>query len=270
MSLQPGSVDADGLARTTDGKLYVTLGAGGGQAATAAIGAPYEWAKWGIPIVFAPTGTMGNNGAATWGTALPNAYTGGFWVVLPAGAIAAGVPAAAAIYWAVGTDTTHATIYNSTINLASPGTAGTTTAFVTTGPGAFTGVTAQTTIFSAPLAANSLAANGKMKATFFWSVTNNANVKTINFLVGATDFINGISIASVGTPRVFVDITVGPVPTKQFSTQWGINGAGASGTSAYIFGTEDFSTALTVAVKGTRGTATDILVLEAAEIVVAN
>jgi hypothetical protein len=28
MSLQPGSIDADGLARTSDGKLYVTLGAG--------------------------------------------------------------------------------------------------------------------------------------------------------------------------------------------------------------------------------------------------
>jgi hypothetical protein len=231
---------------------------------------PYEWAKWGVPIVFAPTGTMGNNGAATWGTALPNAYTGGFWVVLPAGAIAAGVPAAAAIYWAVGTDTTHATIYNSTYSSGIP-VAGVATPFVTTGPGAFTGVTAQTTIFSATLAASALSANGgKMKATLMWSLTNNANAKSDNFVIGATDFLAGRSLASNAINRQYLDLTVGPIQTKQFSTLTELGGAGAAGSVAYVYGAEDFSTALAVALKATRGTATDIMVLEAAEILVAN
>lgn len=231
---------------------------------------PYEWAKWGAPIVFAPTGSMGNNGAATWGTSLPNAYAGGFWVVLPAGAIAAGVPAATAIYWAVGTDTTHATIYNSTIDLTSPGTAGTTTAFSTTGPGAFTGVTAQTTIFSKTLAASALGVNGRVKAQFNWSVTNNANAKSFNFNIGGTDFAAGRSLASAINQHSWFEIAIGPTAARQFSTYTESNNGGYLGSVAYVYGTEDFSTALTVALKATRGTATDIMVVEAGEILVAN
>jgi hypothetical protein len=231
---------------------------------------PYEWAKWGAPIIFGPTGTMANNCVITWGTALPNAYTGGAWVVLPAGAVAAGIPAAAAIQWYVGTDTTHGTCFNSTINLASPGTAGTATAFSTTGPGAFTGVTAQTTIFSSTLAASALGLNGKLKATLIWSLTNNANAKSDNFTIGSTDFFAARTLASNATTRQYLDISVGPVATKQFGTLTELAGAGATGSIAYVYGAEDFSTSLAVAIKGTRGTATDIMVLEAAEIVVAN
>lgn len=232
---------------------------------------PYEWAKWGIPIVFGPTGTMSNNGAVTWGTALPNIYAGGAWVVMPAGSIAAGVPAAAAILWYVGgADTTHGTFFNSTMDQASPQTAGTATAFVTTGPGAFTGVTAQTTIFTATLAANAMSANGKLKAALFWSATNNANAKSQNLAIGGTDFLSGLSMASNALLRTYLDVANGPTQAKQFSTLWAINGAGAVGSGSFVYGAEDFSTALTVALKGTRGTATDILVLEAAEIVVAN
>ena len=39
MSMQTGSIDADGLARTTDGKLYVTLGGGAASLTTLALGA---------------------------------------------------------------------------------------------------------------------------------------------------------------------------------------------------------------------------------------
>lgn len=231
---------------------------------------PYEWAKWGAPIVFGPTGTMANNGAVTWGTALPNAYTGGAWVVMPAGSIAAGVPAAAAILWYVGTNTTTGTFFNSTMNLASPGTAGTATAYATTGPGAFTGVTTQTTIFSNTLAASAMGVNGRMKAQLFWTATNNVNAKSHNLVIGSTDFLNALSLASNAIVRAFLDLTNGPTQAKQFSTLYGLSGAGAFLSAAYIYGAEDFSTALTVALKATRGTATDVMVLEAAEIVVAN
>lgn len=56
---------------------------------------PYVFSRTGIPFIVAPTGTMGNNGAVTMGTALPTTYSGGAWIWYPAGAVAAGTPASA-------------------------------------------------------------------------------------------------------------------------------------------------------------------------------
>lgn len=81
MSMQTGSVDADGLARTTDGKLYVTLGSGGtisgqtfstsspnsntltllGQSG-AAVTAPADTNENALATIAVPANAMGANG----------------------------------------------------------------------------------------------------------------------------------------------------------------------------------------------------------------
>src|SRR6185369_17004034 len=64
-----------------------------GGSITGVSGVPYVWKSYHIPIIIAPTGTMANNGAVTLGTALGTTYAN-CYLVVPAGAIAAGVPAA--------------------------------------------------------------------------------------------------------------------------------------------------------------------------------
>jgi hypothetical protein len=101
-------------------------------------GIPVVLAKWGVPVILASSGTMGNNGAVSAMTALPTTYSGGAWLYLPANAIQAG--SSAGFYWFKGSSTTAGTVYNSTFDgLSVPGL-GTETAFVSTGPGAFTGI----------------------------------------------------------------------------------------------------------------------------------
>src|SRR5690242_937018 len=140
---------------------------------------PYTLSHSAIPFISAPTGTMANNGAVTFGTALPIAYSGGAWIYYPAGAVAAGVPAAASWLWTVMSSTTVGTVYNSTYTSGAVAL-GTTTAFVTTGPGAFVGDTAEEFGPQITLPANSLGANGS-----FWiwkkgtATPNNANGKQL-------------------------------------------------------------------------------------------
>ena len=64
-------------------------GATTAQGASANLGTSFVLAKWGIPFIVATTGTMGNNGAISAMTALDITYSGGAWLYLPAGAVAA-------------------------------------------------------------------------------------------------------------------------------------------------------------------------------------
>lgn len=143
--------------------------ANGGTGATTAQGAaanlavPYALAKWGVPCVLASSGSMANNGAVSAMTALPTTYSGGAWLYLPANAIQAG--SAAGFYWFVASSTTAGTVYNSTFDGLSVPAAGTTTAFVSTGPGAFTGVAAgEITAATVTIPADSIGPNGNLQA----------------------------------------------------------------------------------------------------------
>lgn len=164
--------------------------ANGGSGATTAVGAasnlsvPYVLAQWTVPVIVASSGSMGNNGAVTGLTALDRTYSSGAWLGLPASAIAAGVPAAAGFYWFVGSSTTAGTVYNSTWAGTGVPTAGVTTAFVTTGPGAFAGSTAE--FIAATVTVPVLAANSSMEIDTLWHVTNNANTKTNRIRLGAS------------------------------------------------------------------------------------
>lgn len=115
-------------------------------------------AQWGIPFIVPASFTMGNNGAiSAIGTALNDTYTGGAWMWMATGQIAAA--SVAGWYWFVGSTTTAGTLFNSTYTAGTPGL-GTTTAFVTTGAGAATGVTAEVFGPTITVAANMMGPNG--------------------------------------------------------------------------------------------------------------
>lgn len=142
-----------------------------------AIGVASAIGTSGISIGIAPTGTMANNGAVTFGTALDRTYSEGLWLFYAAGAVAAGVPAAASFLWTVMSSATVGTVFNSTYTTGVPAV-GTQTAFATTGPGAFTGDTTERFV-TIPVAANVLGLMGKLDIDVSMRNNNSAGTKTV-------------------------------------------------------------------------------------------
>jgi hypothetical protein len=171
-------------------------GASTAQAAAQNLGVPWMLSKAGIPFIKAPTGTMANNCAVTFGTALPRIYANGAWVWYPAGAVAAGTPATASWLWTVMSSTTVGTCYNSTYSTGTP-TIGTTTAYATTGPGAFAGDTGEVTTITISMPAGSMGLNGLLEWLINFSTVSNANSKTVKFKFGGTTYTSEI-VASLG------------------------------------------------------------------------
>lgn len=135
-----------------------------------------------IPFILAPTGTMANNGAITLGTALPMIYAKAY-IHLPANAIVAG--SAAGWYYVVMASTTVGQVFNNTYVAGLPAIPGIPTAFVTTGPGAYAGVTTLQTAQSISVPANSMGPNGVIRYSFTMTCPSNANNKTVFASYGA-------------------------------------------------------------------------------------
>lgn len=241
-------------------------------AAAQALSVPYVLAQWGVPVIAASSGSMGNNGAVTALTGLDRTYSSGAWLVLPAGAIAAGVPAATAIYWFVGSSTTAGTVFNSTLAGTGIPTAGVTTAFSTTGPGLFTGITTEVVV--ATVTVPVLAANSSIWTDALWGNTNNANGKTPRIRLGASGAGTGGTALYAGsggaqfnylTAHVFRNMNSTSAQLNVNSTLLaGIGSSGSNNTAAAIdtsLGTAQLVFTLQ------KSTATDNLVLEGATIV---
>lgn len=161
-----------------------------GGTITGVSGVPVKLAQWAVPVGMAPSGTMANNGAVTFGTAFLATYSNGIWLYYPAGAVAAGVPAAATYLWTVMSSTTVGQVFNSSFDGLSVPVAGTTTAFSTTGPGAFTGVSTITTAVTMTIPANTLGATGAILGD--WRVDQNgaAGNKTFDIFYTTTGGTN--------------------------------------------------------------------------------
>jgi hypothetical protein len=222
--------------------------------------APYFFAKSAIPFIKSSSGTMGNNGALSAITALPTTYTGAY-IWLPANAIVAG--SAAGWYWFVGSSTTAGTVYNSVYTTGIP-TVGTTTAFATTGPGAFTGDTAAVTGPQYTLTGGAIGPNGLFRAYEKWTATNNANAKTKVTNFGGSAITGAISLASsLAWQDIQVVMNRGTAATQVVSVNAAtVTGVGAGGASGLIFRTVNTAADITIARSMTGGTATDNIVLE--------
>ena len=215
-------------------------------------------ASGAIPFVIAPTGTMANNGAITLGTALPTTYAN-CYLNLPASAIQAG--SAAGWYYAQMSSTTVGQVFNNTYSSGVPSIPASPTAFVSTGPGAYTGVTTQQSGPQISIPAGLLGANGSIRTTSLWSVLNNANAKTITVAIASVNILSA-SAASVGCIQVQSKIENRGVQNLNVSfpsaNQTGLGTASGNANSTSI----DFSAATTLSIAGTLGVATDFMVME--------
>jgi hypothetical protein len=134
---------------------------------------PYTIFSTGLPFVIVSSGSMGNNGALTFTGAVASAYPSAY-VYLPAGAISSG--SAAGFYYAVFSTTTAATVYNNTYTPSNtpPTIPASPTAFVTTGPGAYTQNGIGILTFNVSVPANTLTVNGKIDVDAFSTQTGNS------------------------------------------------------------------------------------------------
>lgn len=209
-----------------------------------------------IPFIIAPTGSMANNGVITLGTALDQIYANAY-VFLAAGAIAAG--SLAGWYFAQFSSTTVGVVFNNTYASGVP-TIPTVLPFVTTGPGAYTGVTSAVVGPQITLPGGAMGPNGVLQLSTLWSALNNANAKTLTITVGGTNILNG-SLASVAAAQVLSTIynrgnaaINASMPTANI---FGFGSANANPLQSAI----NTAVAQTIAMGGTLSVATDFLIL---------
>lgn len=144
-------------------------------------------AQSAIPMILAPTGSMGNNGAITLGTALGATYSDGCYMRLPANAIVAG--SAAGIYYVVMSSTTVGVVYNNLYTGGTPIIPAAPTAFVTTGPGAYAQViNTEFAMVTATIPANALGPNGEVQVDYIDYNNNTAGTKGVLVYLGASQF----------------------------------------------------------------------------------
>jgi len=205
---------------------------------------PHIIGQQGIPLIYPSSGTMGNNGALTMTTALDRTYVAAYYY-MPASAISTG--RAAGWYYGVGSSATAVTLYNNVYTSGTPNIPGTPTAFVTTGPGAYTQTTS-TNIQGYTLAVpgNSIGPNGSVDVEMIFSYPSTAGTKAINPFYGTYRFggpsgttsmsyfaIGGFS--NQGNTSVQVARSVGAMVSGVAATNLPLTGAIDSTTSQNIY-----------------------------------
>ncbi len=226
-------------------------------------GRPYIIAQRSIPVGIAPTGSIGNNGALTLGTALQVTHSNGIWLYFPASAISAG--SAAGFYWTIMSSTTAGVIYQSTWN-GTPYIPASNVPYVTTGPGAYTGVTTAVTLATVALAGGTMGKNGGLRTDYMVSTPGTANTKSFALALGAGT-IHTRTVATLGSgvygarDVVVVRNQGNQAVNAVFNAQAGVGTSTSSGV--VVRRTVDTSANQDITVVATMATATDYMILEA-------
>lgn len=214
-------------------------------------------ARSAIPFVIAPTGTMANNGAITLGTALATTYAN-CYLNLPLNAIQAG--SAAGWYFAQMTSATVGTVFNNPYSSGLP-TIPATVPFVTTGPGAYTGVITAVSGPQITVPGGSIGPNGVLRIFTLASYANNANGKTLSVTFGGATVTSTVNGSVAETHTLSMVYNRGSVASQVFPSAGSSAGLGtASATPTYA--TINTAAAQIVGFNGTLTTATDYLTIE--------
>jgi hypothetical protein len=223
---------------------------------------PYTVAQSAIPFIAASSGTMGNNCAISGLTALAVTYSNGAYIWLPAGAVAAGVPAAGTWYWFVASSTTAGTCFNNIYTSGVPTIPASPTAFATTGPGAFAGDQGTISGPTITIPAGAMGANGFLDLEAVYAATNNANTKAAIASFGAALPMNQALSIDV-TQMTFTRISNEGSQTVNKSFSTGLAASGVVRQTALTRSAVDTSAAVTTIFKLSHTTAaTDNTVLE--------
>jgi hypothetical protein len=243
------------------GAFVITGGSIDGSSLATGSGIEVILSKSSIPFIHISSASIGDNGALTGVTTLVVTYSLGAYCYFPANSIAAGV--AAGWYWTVFSSATAGTIYNSTYTSGTPA-AGTLTAFVTTGPGAYTGDTTERAGPTITIAANALGANGRFEAWYELAGTNNAGSKIARGRFSGAS--GSIYAASEIASNVSFSGPWGFVNNNSTAAQKGVRSSSVAGIGAssvaVVTGAVDTTAATTAVIGLVKTTATDNIVLD--------
>lgn len=216
---------------------------------------PYILAQSGIPMILPSSGSIGNNGALSGLTALPTTYTS-CYMRFPANAIAAGVPAG--LYYVVMDTNASGIIYNNTYTSGVPTIPASPTAFVTTGPGAYTQTTgSDITLLSITVPGGAMGIEGELEITPAFQHINNANNKIMKIKYGAS----GLAISKTRTTSdlmmPYCSIKQMGVSNKQVISYDSPGTFNTSAAGAISYGAQDLSTTFTATLTAQLAVATD-------------
>jgi hypothetical protein len=212
-----------------------------------------------IPFIIAPTGSMANNGAITLGTALPTTYANA-WINLPANAIQTG--SAAGWYFGQMSSASLGTVFNNTYTTGPTTPPANPTPFVSTGPGAYTGVTAAVTGPQITLPAAAMGPNGILRLFTLWATLNNVDAKTLTVTLGGSTILNA-GLASLASAQV-LSVLYNRGNAAANVSMPAPNSAGlGTASAALLYSAINTALAQTLAITGQLGVATDYLVMEA-------
>lgn len=206
------------------------LGRTAWQAANANFAEVYPLFSRAIPTGIAPNGSFANNGAFTLGTAL-DVIVPGCYLRFPANAIFTGSTAGS--YYCTMSSTTQGVAWNNPLPLLSePIAPASPTAFVCTGPGAYSqDLATQFTLASYTVPGLSLGKYGQLRFTGMMDSNSSATAKTYRLIFGGVTFMqvapstNNLhpifrTIANCGLPNfqvsetlaaTFPNVPVGPI-----------------------------------------------------------
>jgi hypothetical protein len=215
-------------------------------------------AQLGVPFIIPSSGSMANNGAITLTTALPITYSN-CYLYLPASAISAG--STAGWYFAQMSSTTVGTVFNNTYSSGKPTIPASPTAFVTTGPGAYTQVVTEQTAHSITIPGGSLGSQGRIKAYALMSCPNNANNKTLQIKYGGTSFVSQTITTNLSTriEGIIINVTASSqiFPTNTSGIAIGTGQSGVAVTTGSVNSASDQTLTTTVQLAA----ATDFVVI---------
>jgi hypothetical protein len=251
-----GAGTADFAVLAPDGTQALNLSASEKQAGS-------ELYRITVPLIIAPTGSMGDNGVLTSGTVNPLVFLKTFtW--FPTGAIFTASPAG--WYYTVWTTTTAATVYQETWGGASVPTIPTTpTAWAVTGPGAFTGPTTNASYALLPMPAASVRSMFEVRMKFHQ--TNNANVKTVT---GRMNTLSGTLLWTNTLTSFLENDSIHTLKLNGVADKQTVTGKTFGSTSyvrqAAALAAETTSAAWVLAVCASKATATDVIVIESVHV----
>lgn len=125
--------------------------------------------------------------------------------------------------------------------------------------------TAENTLVTVTLTANTLGLNGSLRFETLWSFTNSANTKTLQVKLGGTAFLT----ASQTTNATYHDVRSLRNRTTSSQIAWAASATGgghAASTATATTGTIDTTADTTITITGTKQSAGETLTLESYEI----
>lgn len=117
------------------------------------------------------------------------------------------------------------------------------------------------TLATIAIPAGAMGANGRLRVTMLWTMTNSANTKGLACKLGATDFL-GVTLTAQVAARIQVEIANRNAQNSQMGFAASQSGFGPT-TGANLTGAIDTSAAQNLTITGQKGLAGEVLTLEA-------